>query len=104
MADNDTYMMDVFSMTKVIDGVANDQINDYVKKHIFEDFLAEPHDDDISFNIGVYQGLVLASDFINYEARNRILNAKREAEDSNLTKKLAERLDEFLKERLNAKV
>lgn len=104
MADNDTYMMDVFSMTGVIDRIANQQIEQYVQKHIFEDFLAEPHDDDMSFNIGVYQGLLLAKDFIDIEAGRRINNAKREAEDSNLTKKLAERLDSFLQEKLNAKV
>ena len=49
---------------------ANWTIEDYVKTNIYGKFLAESHDDDMSFNIGVYQGVLLAMDSIKDEIKN----------------------------------
>jgi hypothetical protein len=49
---------------------ANWTIEDYVKTNIYDKFLAESHDDDMSFNIGVYQGVLLAMNSIKDEIKN----------------------------------
>ena len=66
---------------------ATNEIVKYVRKNIYMDFLAKPHDKDKSFNIGVYQGILIASDLIKEHEREvmRQERLKKSLEKSNGT-------------------
>ena len=71
-------------LLKNLEGSATQEIVNYVRKNIYEDFLAKPHDKNKSFNIGVYQGILIATDLIKehekellrQERRNKALENK----------------------------
>ena len=71
-------------LLKNLEGSATQEIVNYVRTNIYEDFLAKPHDKNKSFNIGVYQGILVATDLIKehekellrQERRNKALENK----------------------------
>jgi len=64
-------------LLKHLEDSATREIVNYVRVNIYEDFLANSHDKNKSFNIGVYQGILIATDLIKEHEKEHLRQERR---------------------------
>tara|TARA_B110000967_G_C18624493_1_gene430492 strand:+ start:183 stop:419 length:237 start_codon:yes stop_codon:yes gene_type:complete len=64
-------------LLKHLESSATQEIVNYVRTNIYEDFLAKSHDKNKSFNIGVYQGILIATDLIKNHEKEHVRQERR---------------------------